>query len=117
MTLCRIGFIETSTRSTGTTTFDYSGGLRAEPFESINSYSGEVVAELPYLDVEQLGAVVARAHDVFEERRTVPINDRARAADAQTQGRVGRPDHTGNLEAVPRTPNRWWHIRRYKVSH
>ncbi|MFD4367067.1 NAD-dependent succinate-semialdehyde dehydrogenase [Rhodococcus sp. NPDC058521] len=52
-------------------------GPDAEPFESVNPYSGETVAEFPYLELEQLDAVVERAHDAFETWREVPIDERA----------------------------------------
>ncbi|MFD4367526.1 NAD-dependent succinate-semialdehyde dehydrogenase [Rhodococcus sp. NPDC058521] len=56
-----------------------STGVDSEPFESINPYTGEALAEFPYLEVDQLSAVVDLAHDAFADWRQVPVNERARA--------------------------------------
>lgn len=54
-------------------------GADPEPFESINPYTGETLAEFPYLEIDQLSEIVDRAHEAFGDWRRVPVDERARA--------------------------------------
>ncbi|QDQ99181.1 NAD-dependent succinate-semialdehyde dehydrogenase [Tomitella fengzijianii] len=60
-------------------------GPDAEPFRSINPYSGETLGEFPYLEIEQLDEIIDRAHAGFEQWRELGAGERAavvsRAAD------------------------------------
>ncbi|WP_067671038.1 NAD-dependent succinate-semialdehyde dehydrogenase [Nocardia miyunensis] len=55
-----------------------ASGPDAEPFTTVNPYTGETLAELPYLETEQLDALLERAQDAYHSWRHVPVDERAR---------------------------------------
>ncbi len=54
-----------------------ASGPDAEPFRSINPYSGETLGEFPYLEIAQLDAIIDRAHAGFEQWRERSAQERA----------------------------------------
>ena len=70
-----------------------ASGPDAEPFETVDPYTGHTLAELPYLETAQLDALLERAHAAYRSWRDTPVEQRARiVADAAGLMRARKND-------------------------
>ncbi|WP_227979163.1 NAD-dependent succinate-semialdehyde dehydrogenase [Nocardia spumae] len=74
-----------------------ASGPDAEPFETIDPYTGRTLAELPYLATEQLDALLERANDAYHAWRDTPVEERARVVSAAAQLMRTRKDDLARL--------------------
>src|SRR5690242_11696110 len=74
-----------------------ASGPDAQPFEVIDAYTGETLAELPYLATEQLDALLERADDAYRSWRATPIEQRARVVSAAADLMRERKDDLARL--------------------
>ncbi|AHH22250.1 putative succinate-semialdehyde dehydrogenase [Nocardia nova SH22a] len=70
-----------------------ASGPDAEPFETIDPFTGRTLGEFPYLETEQLDALLERASDAYRAWRDTPVTERARVvADAARLMRERKDD-------------------------
>ncbi|PPJ11128.1 succinate-semialdehyde dehydrogenase [Nocardia nova] len=74
-----------------------ASGPDAEPFETVDAYTGETLAELPYLATEQLDALLERADDAYRSWRATPVEQRARVVSAAADLMRERKDDLARL--------------------